>query len=108
MINQGQSQRLDLQLKNEFSNPIDLKSIDRMVLKLQRDDGLVLEKEKYEVDSFDEAKVHFALSDFEVESLKLGKQQTFIVELYCGTEKHVVHFSDSLDVYLHDDKKMIK
>jgi len=101
-------QQLNLQLKNEFGQPLNLRGIDRLILKLQREDGLVLEKTNYKVDSLEEAKLHFDLSEFDIQSLVPSEKQTFFIEIIKGNEKSICEFENCLDVFVQNGKKMLK
>lgn len=98
---------MKLRILNEHRFPFNLNGCDSIKIFFQYDNGHMLEKKSVKIVDANDGKIEVELSDFEIQGLKVGRQQTFRGELtFKDTVYHVV-FAKGLNIELINERKSI-
>lgn len=99
---------MKLRILNEFGVPLNLAGVSHIKVQFPHEAGKALEKNNAKVLDKDLGTIEVELSDFEIQGLKVGKEQNILGEVLVDNVVHHVLWSKGLDVEMEDGRKVIK
>lgn len=98
---------LSLKINNEYGFALNLNGIESVKLFLPRDGGGELEKSNYKVLDAAKGEIEVELSDFDVQGLNVGLDQTMKALVKVDGVTYSVVFLKTLNVEFHNERKLI-
>lgn len=98
---------LKFKVLSKFKTPLPLGRASRLCAFFEYEDGRELMKSNIELTSPEIGEGKLSLSDFEIQGLKLGKGQPFILQFSLDGKVNKVLFSNALDVIEIEGRKSI-